>query len=902
MPGYDHKALCRHASTGDQGLKLIFSEIRQCLPKNSLAKASKYTSPYVNDCYSSAISSGPLLSLPTKLRFCGATKYFASFTGRLQQTSYGSGSGALRPWWDRVGFSPCHLSTINSNDIRKSQIAVEYAYNLLERNPETLIFWVFGGSKERFEQDYLGIARRLQLPGFHGSTVDVLALVKTALEKRSNWAMIIDNADDSTTLWGTSKANYSETSIQNDSTDREGLAKYIPRGLNGFILYTTRTKDDALRLTGEGQVIKVSEMDEEDLKSLLKSKFKNEAFSDNDLTRLITTLDRLPLAIVQAASFIRHKSWSITQYLTNFEAEGSVSSSGPLLHDFRDKTRDYKGNNPVFRTWIITMKQLEEQEPKAADLLRLMSCYNRQDIPHDLLLGPDSNSIGYQEEKANKNYYLAMSISTLLSYSFLTVSEGPRGQRYTLHRLVQKFIQYRLEDLGIADKWATNALDFLVSVFPLEEYESWELSAELLPHVQAMAEYKMNSNLPAGKLGILLTAASAYLRRKGQLQRADKYITLALTTLRTNLGNDDPTTIDALCEQGHCFQDLKQYERAEKVYCSAIDSYSRVFGSQDVKIYKAKIFLSGILRIQKRYPEAESEARIALRELKNFDGEEAERARLLGENSLSKVLGDTRRYDDAIRIQRNLDISLTNKYGPEHPRVFNNLHDLAVTLMMIGQPTGLKEARHISQRVMDLCEKMYGPDHHQTANIVYNYGLVLMKQAYFEDADAYLKRALRFFNTHGGEIYPLEALNCISYLGVSQESQGHYIEALKYCESRYKISLSSFGVTHERTQLAQREIARIQGLIHHDPNSSSRQHSTDIPIHYVSGANMAANGNCYGSMRSQYRIAEARKQDDPYAFAFPPYQSKKHARSDTIMFSSGASVSNDGRESKKKRL
>jgi hypothetical protein len=149
MPGYDHKALCRHAFTGDQGLKLIFSEIRQCLPKTSLAKASKYIPPCVNDCYSSAIRSGPLFSLPTKFRFCGAAKCFTSFTGQLQQTSYRSGSGALRPWWDRVGFSPRHLST--TNDIRKSQIAVEYGYSLLERYPKTLIFWVFGGSKERFE-------------------------------------------------------------------------------------------------------------------------------------------------------------------------------------------------------------------------------------------------------------------------------------------------------------------------------------------------------------------------------------------------------------------------------------------------------------------------------------------------------------------------------------------------------------------------------------------------------------------------------------------------------------------------------------------------------------------------------------------------------------------------------
>jgi len=765
---------------------------------------------------------------------------------------------------------------------------------------KTLIFWVFGGSKERFEQDYLGIARRLQLPGFNAPNVDVFALVKTALEKRSNWAMIIDNADDSTILWGTSKANYSETSIQNDSNDSGGLSKYIPRGPNGFILYTTRTKDDALRLTGEGQVIKVSEMDEEDLKSLLRSKLKNETFSDNDLARLITTLDRLPLAIVQAASFIRHKSWSITQYLANFEAEGSVWSSGPLLHDFRDKTRDNAGRNPVFRTWIITMKQLEELEPKAADLLRLMSCYNRQDIPHDLLLGPDSNSIGYQEEKANKNYYLAMSISTLLSYSFLTVSEGPRGQRYTLHRLVQKFIQYRLEDLGIADKYAAKALDFLVSAFPLEQYESWEISGELLPHVQTMVEYKMTSNLPAGKFGILLTAASAYSRMKGQLQRADTYITLALAALRTNLGNDDPITIDALCEQGHCFQDLKKYEQAEKVFCSAIDSYSRVFGSQHVKVYKTKIFLSGILRIEKRYPEAESEARIALGGLENFDGEEAERV-------TSATSGQKFSFEGPGRNSTLRRCYSNPAYGPEHPRVLNNLHNLAVTLMMIGQLTELDEARHISQRVMDLCEKMYGPDHHQTANVVYNHGLVLMKQGYFEDADAYFKRALHFFKTQGGEICPPEALNCISYLGVNSESQGHYVEALKHYESGYRILLSGFGVIHERTQLGQREIARIQGLIHHDPNSSRRQHNTvanpaeQTDSYYVAGANMSASGECYGSIRSQC-LAVAKEPDDPYAFAYPPYQSQKRARPDTIKSSSDASVSGDRIESKRKRI
>jgi tetratricopeptide (TPR) repeat protein len=784
----------------------------------------------------------------------------------------------------------------------------------------------------------------LQLPGYNAPKVDVFALVKTALEKRSNWVMIIDNADDSTLFWGASMATYSSTSSHNNSDDSEGLAKFIPRGPNGFILYTTRTKEDALRLTGEGRVIKVSEMDEDDLKALLKNKLKNETFSDDELTRLITTLDRLPLAIVQAASFTRHKSWSITQYLANFEAEGSLWSSGPLLHDFRDKTRDYTVSNPVFRTWIITMKQLEEKEPKAADLLRLMSYYNRQNIPHDLLVGPDSDSIACREEKANKNYYLAMSISTLMSYSFLTVSEGPRGQRYTLHRLVQKFIRYRLEDLGLGDKWASEALDFLVSLFPLEDYESWEISAELLPHVQTMVEYKTTSNLPAGKFGILLTAASAYSRMKGQLQRADTYITLALSALRTTLGNDDPITIDALCEQGRCLQDLKKYEGAEKVFRSAIHSYIKVFGSHHVKVYKARIFLSSILRVGKNYPEAEFEARIALGGLEMFGDEEAERALLLGKVSLSKVLGDIRRYDDAIHIQRNLAKSLTNKYGPEHPRTLNNLHDLAVTLTMNGQPTKLDEARRVSEQVKALCEEIYGPDHHRTANIVYNYGVVLMKQGCFVKADPYFKRALHFFTAQS---HSPEALNCIRYLGVSLEGRGRYAEALTYYENGYRILLTRFGITHEGTQLAQRDIARIQQLIDYDPNSSRGQQGpavaqlseqngsnyvrgADMAVngrcynsirsqdrtavaqlaeyadnYYVSGADMAVDGHCYSSIRSQHRTAVAKAQIDPYPFnssAYLPSQSQKRIRKDTLESSSNASVPNHKIRSKTKRI
>ena len=337
---------------------------------------------------------------------------------------------------------------------------MQYVYHVKEANPQTAIFWVFAGTKERFEHDYLEIAKGLRLPGYNSADTDILQLVKISLEKPEfgNWIMVIDNADDLSMFRGSPGPG--ETDIDPGRTCySNGLFNHIPKAPFGLILYTTRNKVDALKLTSEGWIIQVTEMDMEDLKTLVKTKLYDETPDEEQCADLINNLGRLPLAIVQATSYIRQKSWSVFQYLKYFRSRDTDLSFQLLLHHFRDQTRDVTVENSIFKIWAITTEQLETQHPAAAETLFMMAFYNRQEIPRCLLIQENSSSIPsiYSEYISNTppnsrdflsddtaDFVLDHAIGTLVAYSLFSVIYDTETESYSIHRLVQMFTLYWL--------------------------------------------------------------------------------------------------------------------------------------------------------------------------------------------------------------------------------------------------------------------------------------------------------------------------------------------------------------------------------------------------------------------------------------------------------------------------
>lgn len=597
--------------------------------------------------------------------------------------------------------------------------------------------------------------------------------------------MIIDNVDDMSVLDGLSE------------TESCSILKYIPNNAAGSILYTTRSKKNALRLTGEGNIIQISEMSMEDSKSLLRSKLRAETSNEELWIDLLEALERLPLAIVQAASYIRQNSWSISKYLRHFQSQDGNASIQFLQHDFQDKTREHTVANPVFKTWMITVRQLEDQHPRAAEALWLMAFYNRQNIPRYLLLNltqpPPSNLlasdrrddvqvVSQPEVKEDAELSLDLAIGTLVAYSFINVSDTERGENYTLHRLVHKFTRYWLKDYRrTADSWATKSLEFLSKEIPPFTYENWTKVTELLPHVEIILSYQPASHLPARGLGVLLSAAAYCSRAKAQYPLAEEYIRRAITTLSAALGAEDPLTMQARYFLALVCLDAGRYKEAEDTFRVLVRYLSDTLGENHEKVFFASSDLSNTLRVQKRYKEAEELATRAVFVLEKLYSPEAMRL-LESKRILSTILTDMGEYKKAIEIQRAIWEVTQKEYGPEHPEPMLMKHNLAVTLANMGE---LEEARRMSQDVLKWNEKLLGPDHPLTINILFNLAYTLDREGNFAEAEDYYRRVLEHHLCYPG-INDIEIIRCLRNLALCSESQNFYDEAAKYYHQAYE--------------------------------------------------------------------------------------------------------------------
>ncbi|EKV04426.1 Kinesin, putative [Penicillium digitatum PHI26] len=100
--------------------------------------------------------------------------------------------------------------------------------------------------------------------------------------------------------------------------------------------------------------------------------------------KLLEELSWLPLAIKQAASYIKFTNMSIPRYHdllngTNKDKETLTS------WNFPDETRYPQLPNAIARIWRISFEKINSSDPIAADLLKIMSYIGSEAIPRSLL-------------------------------------------------------------------------------------------------------------------------------------------------------------------------------------------------------------------------------------------------------------------------------------------------------------------------------------------------------------------------------------------------------------------------------------------------------------------------------------------------------------------------------------
>jgi tetratricopeptide (TPR) repeat protein len=253
--------------------------------------------------------------------------------------------------------------------LRKSQIAFEYARRC---SGERAVFWVKANTLENAEAGYLAIASSC-IPHFrNASKKDTFLAAKQYLERPDTmpWFLVLDNADDK------------ELFVK----ESEGLKliDFIPQASHGQVLITT--SDSRMVSLADGQIIpaknglRVGPMCLDDGFCL----FQNAnpwalGYTLSECRDFLNMLGGLPLAIVQAASYMREERMSVKDFVSlynkDFESHGELFQQSAMSIELEQKS--------VLFTWEISYKRIAgelypESKSQPAMLLDLLGFMDSQ--------------------------------------------------------------------------------------------------------------------------------------------------------------------------------------------------------------------------------------------------------------------------------------------------------------------------------------------------------------------------------------------------------------------------------------------------------------------------------------------------------------------------------------------
>ncbi|KAF5521207.1 hypothetical protein CGCA056_v007084 [Colletotrichum aenigma] len=435
------------------------------------------------------------------------------------------------------------------------------------------IFWVNASTKATFQDSYRSVAEALELPDRHDPGVNILALVRDWLQREdvSRWLMVVDNADDVEMLTKT-----------NDQKDPPmPIASYLPKTGNGKILVTSRSWDAAEKLTDNGEMIlRVSKMGTLQALQLLQKKLGQDVDEVTAL-RLAFFLDHIPLALNQAAAYIHRRSRGTIQSYMD-ELQKSEKRKDALLRIDRGDARRYPGvSNSVVLTWQLTFEQIKKKQPRAADLLSLMSCFQAQNIPEYMLHHYASEVSSVEESGDNDDGDLEDDLEVLQGYSLVTMTA--RSGFCEMHPLVKFCTQAWIRDFGLPELWKRRFLKSASRHFPWGEFETWEQCQTLMPHLQPLLNQKPSEESDRLEWSTLATNVAGYMFALGDYSRAEVLAQDAMSIYMESLGRQDPSTLSSMARLASIYRGQGRWKEAEELEVQVMETSKTVLA----KTYKA---------------------------------------------------------------------------------------------------------------------------------------------------------------------------------------------------------------------------------------------------------------------------------------------------------------------------
>ncbi|KAH9208737.1 P-loop containing nucleoside triphosphate hydrolase protein [Leptodontidium sp. 2 PMI_412] len=597
----------------------------------------------------------------------------------------------------KCAVSGSRTALVGLGGVGKSQLAIEYAYRTRDRSSETWVLWVHTSNAARFEQSFRDIANRVKIFERQNPTANIFQLVHDWLsDDGRKWVLILDNVDDAGFLVTAQNTDQDGQTNSTGSVEVRPLVEYLPQCPNGSILITTRSKSAALKLVEQRNIIAVEPMDRADGLALFEKKLG--WYDDGgDIVELTTALEFMPLAIVQAAAYIsqRMPRYSIQQYLQDFRKSDRKRTS-LLNHPGEQLRRDREAKNSIIITWQISFDHIREIRPSAADLLSLMSFFDRQGIPEALLRSQDEQRNSQQDQKESNDDSLTNNdthysnddkddtsqsslsdgfeedVLALRNYSFISVNTD--GTTFEMHGLVQLATREWLKAHKQQERWKQQFIRNLDEELPTGEYENWVTCQALFPHAQSAAAQRPEEEDSLRDWASILFKAAWYAWQMGKGVEAEKMSVQAMKVLTRILGREHKNTLYSMTMVGLVYKLRGRWDAAEELFVQVMETSKKKLGAD--------------------HPST-----------------------LTGINNLAVTYGNQGRWDIAEELFVQVIETIKKKLGADHPETLISMANLAWTYRNQGRWDAAEE---LEVQVMEMSKKKLGADHPDTLTSMAN--------------------------------------------------------------------------------------------------------------------------------------------------------------------------------------
>jgi tetratricopeptide (TPR) repeat protein len=525
--------------------------------------------------------------------------------------------------------------------------------------------------------------RILALPEYQaGAEAETVEAVLRWLREHSRWLLILDNVDTEEAVWA--------------------VREILPQLQSGHILITSRWTEWSAGI--QEQPLGVLSREEAAQFLLQRTQRKRTSAPDDaeQAGRLADILGGLPLALEQAAAYIRRHQTTFARYLEDWEREREK------VLEWHDRTvMDYPAS--VAATWQTTFRQLS---PKAAALLRLTAFLAPEPIPEAMF----EEGEGIVEEASaaliEETDQLAIErtvrdvLAELAAYSMVTRSTG----NFTVHRVVQEVLRTRIPG-DRRREWIERSVRLVNAYAPFDadDVRTWPVWDLLRPHALRIVKEADDVGIPyptaslMGQLALLLFEKSLYAEAEPLMQRA-------LQVGEDTLGPNHPAVAIRLNNLASLLQAANRLSEAEPLMRRVVEFFEINLGPNHHNLATALNNLAQLLQATNRLSEAEPLMWRALQIDEGSFGPQHPKVAIRLSN-LAALLYATNRLSEAEPLMRRALQIDEDSFGPQHPNVARDLNNLA---RLLQATTRLSEAEPLMRRAVEICEASLGPDHPKT--------------------------------------------------------------------------------------------------------------------------------------------------------------------------------------------